>query len=160
MDDANSRRFHDPAEKQGFSLYHDECQRKMRQHREETQLESAELIDNYADPVYFEGGHGSYGDSYFSDVDELAEWLDDQDEDFKRPEFVHCCEVIPFKGLDTANVIENLTDDMFEDASDQLNGEVELDTAIREFNKANEGLISFYVDHKRKVRVPPAQVQA
>lgn len=139
------------------TMYHRKCDDARRRRIDAEALAKAELVEDYDGPVYFEGGHGSFGDSYFSDVDELAEWLDDQDEDVVRPEFAFCCEEYPFKGLDTDQLIEQCCEEMEEDSADHLDGVDALNEAILAFNKANESHISWFCDRKRKVAVPPAQ---
>lgn len=137
------------------SLYHRECELKRRAKREAEMLDRSELVPNYAGPVYFEGGHGSLGDSYFADIDELAEYLDDgPDED--RPEFVFCCEEFPFKAPNIERLIESACDEMDEDvAYERLDGIRELQAACEAFRKANESVTCWSVDYKHKVAVPP-----
>ncbi len=140
------------------SLYHRKCEQDRRVKREAEQLESAELVADYDGPVYFEGGHGSYGDGYFADVNELAEWLDDQEflaEGEDRPKFAFCCAEIPFPRISADRLIESYCDDMDEDAAERLEGIEGLDAACVAFSEANRGVISWREDRKRKVRVPP-----
>jgi ribosomal protein L40E len=139
---------------QHYDHYHQDCDRARRDRIDAARLEKAELIEDYDGPVYFEGGHGSFGDSYFADVHELAEWLDDQDER-DRPEFVHCCTSSPVAGLDLDSILESACEESFEDAEDHLNGRDELQKAVDAFNGANKGVLSWDVDFKRKCRVPP-----
>ena len=144
-----------PLEKdaQHYDHYHQECDRARRAQIDMQRLEKAELVDGYDGPVYFEGGHGSFGDGYFADVDEFVEWLDDQD-DQDRPEFVHCCESSPVAQLNLDSILESACEESFEDAEDHLNGREELQKAVDVFNEANKALLTWDWDMKRKVRVP------
>lgn len=138
--------------------YHRECERIRDRRIQSAAIDKAELVPEYTGPVHFDCNGGSFGEGYFSDVEEFAEWLDEQDEEegFVRPRFVFCCEEYPFKGLDIGSLLENACEDMYEDAQDDLDGADELSTAVDVFNKANSGRISFYEDRKHKVAVPAA----
>lgn len=143
-------------EGKGKALYHRECERQRRAKREAEQLEKAELIADYTGPVYFEGGHGSFGDSYFTDVDELAEWLDDQDEEDQssRPAFAFCCTEYPFPAINLQGILESACDDMDDDVYDRLDGIQELEAACIAFTEANKDVVSWYEDRKHKVEIP------
>ena len=146
-----------PEERKCRSLYHRECERARRARREMEALEKAEIVIDYTGPVYFEGGDGSYGDGYFTDVDELAEWLNDQelpDGGDDRPEFAFCYKEIPFRRISLDSLIESACDDMDEDASERLSGVEELEKACNAFYEANKGVVSYFEDRKRKVRIP------
>lgn len=142
------------AEGKGYSLYHRECERQRYQKRMAEQLEKAELVADYDGPVCFEGRHGSYGDGYFSDVHELAESLDDDEDQSFRPAFAFCCKEVPFRMLDVSNMLESACEEMDEDAAERLTGIEELEAAVAKFNEANKGVIAWYEDRKRKVRIP------
>lgn len=131
-------------------LYHDECEVIMREESNRKALDSAELVEGYDGPVYFEGGRGSFGNGYYADAQELAESLPVE----KRPAFAFCCEQWPYQGIDLDNVLENLCEEMFEEARDHLNGVEELEGAVVKFNEANQALTSWMEDRKRKVAVP------
>lgn len=140
------------ADGKGKSLYHRECERKRRMARDADILEEAELITDYAGPVYLGGvGRGSFGDDFFSDVNELSEHLDFHDGE--RPLFAHCCTQ---RGLniDLDSILEGVTEEMYEDCHDDLNGLEELRAAVEAFNKANESIQAWDPDYKRKVAIP------
>lgn len=139
-------------ERRDRSLYHRKCEQDRCAKREMEQLESAELVENYDGPVYCDGVRGSYGDGYCASVDELADILDDEDED--RPEFAFCCTEHPFPGISAERLIESYMDDMDEDAGDRLDGVEDLEKACAAFSEANKSVTSWYEDRKHKVRVP------
>lgn len=134
------------------SLYHRACEQKRRAEREAARLEKAELVEGYDGPVYMEGIKGSYGSDYCANADELAEIIED-DEELDRPEFAFCCEEIRVH-LDVDRFIESAREEMDDDAADRLDGVEELTKAIEAFNQANRLNVSWYVDYKRKVRIP------
>lgn len=139
----------------GYSLYHDACQRKRHVEIVEAQLEKAKVVESYNGPVYFEGHAGSYGDSYFENVDELSEYLDDMEGQSSRPEFAFCCEAVGFKAPDLDSLLRSATEEMDEDAYERLEGIEELEKAIAIFVLANAGVHSYMEDRKHKVRIPP-----
>lgn len=137
-------------------LYHRACESKRRSEGDAATMEKAELVAEYDGPVYCEAaGHGSYGDGYFADVEEVADaWECDHTEIDPVPEFVYCCESTQVACLDLDNILENACEEAHEDARDSLHGITELYAAVDAFNKLNEGVISWSPDYKRKVAVP------
>lgn len=136
--------------------YHDQCERDRRARIDAARMENATLVDKYDGPVYCEGvPGGSYGDGYFSDIGELADMLDDGDvdESVTREEFAYCCKSRATV-LDIDSALENLTEEMFDDAMDHLNGLDALMAAVEAFNEANKDLLTWDVDYSRKVRIP------
>jgi hypothetical protein len=71
----------------------------------------------------------------------------------ERPLFAHCC---TSRGLniDLDSILENATEEMHEDARDDLSGIDELQSAVDAFNKANESVRTWDPDYKRKVSIP------
>jgi hypothetical protein len=132
-----------PVEEKHRTAHHD-C-------TEKDKISKAEKLEAWDGWVYLDG-HG-YRDGYFLSLDELIEYLDDEEID-PRPEWAFLCQTMPFKGPDIGNIIEQCCDDMYEDAEDSLSGLDELEVAIKEFNEANKGTVSYYPDYKRAVRIP------
>lgn len=140
-------------EPQHNNHYHDDCDRTHRATLDMKRLDKAVLVEGYEGPVYCEGVlGGSYGDGYFSDVGELEDMLNDSPE-ATGIEFAYCCTSSPVALLDVDSIIENETQESFEDAIDHLNGVDELRTAVEVFNEANKDVISWDWDPTRKVRV-------
>lgn len=118
-------------------------------------MEKAMLVEDYDGPVYCEGvPGGSYGDGYFSDVDELADAIADLED--CTIECAYCCTSSRAAFIDLDNVLEHAMQDALEDAIDHLNGRDELQAAVDAFNEANKDLLSWDVDYSRKVSVAPA----
>ncbi len=144
------------AELKTRSFYHPACTRAREAKRELARVEKAELVEDYDGPVYLEGvGSGSMGDGYFANLDELSEHLDF--EDGERPEFAFCCRPAKVINVNIDHILESLTEDSYEGAYDDLTGVEELAAAADAFNKANESVISYDCDYKRKVRIPNAE---
>ena len=64
------------------------------------------------------------------------------------------CTEHPFPAVTAERIIESFLDDMDEDAGDRLDGMDDLEKACAVFSEANKGVISWYEDRKRKVRIP------
>lgn len=134
----------------------DACTEADRSNRELERFEKAEKLTTWDGPVYSDG-HGS-NDGYFSDLAEFEDWIADgtdaYDEPVIRPAYVWACTSIPFCVLDIDHIIENACQEAFEDWSGHTDGYDELEAAIKIFNEANKGLISWQVDYKRAVIIP------
>lgn len=140
--------------KSEYSGIHRDCWAKESAIREADQLEKAALVDDYDGWVFTDRGWGN--DGFFSSPGAAAEELVDQLEDpTDWPEFMFCCKEDKFAGLDVENMLENLTESMFEDAYEHLIGVEELSSAVEVFNAANKSLTSYSPDRQRKVAVPP-----
>lgn len=84
------------------------------------------------------------GDTYFHEMEEAID---------AGLEWVSPCHVT-YPRIDAYSVLENLLDDMHEDASvDDLAGTVEFEAAVKAFNDA-QTCQSWFGDSKRKIRVP------
>jgi hypothetical protein len=107
-------------------------------------LEKAVEIKDYSGPVYYKEA-----DKYFESYEEALDWFNDYPEEC--PEWFFPCIEEPCPKLDLDSAIENLTENLFEDAYDQLKGVEEIKIAVDEFNK-KQTLMSWKVDMKRKIR--------
>lgn len=142
----------------GSKMYHDKCEQERRMRHDAEVLEKAVLVTDYGGPVYLDRvGNGSYGDGYFADVEELSEHLDFHDGE--RPLFAHCCTSRGFN-IDLDQILENATEEMFEDCYDHLSGVDELSEAVDAFNKVNESVFCWDADYKRKVAIPTPPSEA
>jgi hypothetical protein len=108
-------------------------------------LEKAIEIKDFDGPVYYEEA-----DRYFSSYEEALDWFHDEPED-ECPEYLFPCIENPCPKLDLDSALENLTEELFEDAYDHLKGVKELQIAVDEFNK-KQTLTSWEADMKRKIR--------
>lgn len=84
------------------------------------------------------------GDDYFTDMEEAQD---------AGLEWVSPCHVT-YPKIDADSVLERLLGEMHEDAStDDLDGVVEFEAAVKAFNEAQK-MQSWFGDNKRKIRVP------
>ena len=135
---------------------HNKCQSEEWYQREKDTLAKAELIENYGGFVY-------YGDRYFPDMESLEEHLYDntygetEEESRKNwPTRVHTCIEQPFPKIDVEYLYEVIGEKLnWEDSDYDFDKCDVLEKAVEEFNEANKGMVSYYVDIKHAVEVEP-----
>lgn len=87
-------------------------------------------------------------DGYFRTVDDLVEQFDAEE----RPAHVFVCTSRPVCWLDYYRIIEDATQEAYEDFdSDSLTGEAELTAAIDAFNEKNKDNVVWTADYSRAV---------
>jgi hypothetical protein len=138
----------------GGGSMHDECRRMRYVAHEVALLDKAALVEGYEGPVYCDGRRGSYGDGYFSDVEELAERLDDEPDD-ARPEFAFCCHEVRPRVVDAGEFVGDIAQDMYDDACGDAEGVEALEAALAAFYAANVNWKSYCQDTGHKVRIRP-----
>ena len=97
-----------------------------------------------------------YNEGYFFDWDEFFEyWFDTYRPDDVKPEFVWITEPVEMS-IDISNIIESATDDLYEDAADDITSEArkELQDFIDGWCKRCGVGTTYYESHKYKVRIP------
>jgi hypothetical protein len=117
-------------------------------------------IEEYDGPVYWDGHAGDIGDGYFSDVDALLDYC--EQEGMEVPEYVWACAKTDMR-LDAESIVESAVEDMYEDAYDSIPNkamvslQAYLDTWAKEVN-----IVSWHDDHSRAVllREPDAALAA
>lgn len=116
--------------------------------RDQKKLDAAAEInpDDHDGPVYSEEH-----DKYFEDLGEFIDWAEDQEEK-DLPSFLHPCEERGFPGIDIADAVYNVCQDLFEDAIDHIVGLEELDAAVKKFND-KQTMISWEPDMSKKICV-------
>lgn len=95
-------------------------------------------------------------DGYFYDFDEFFEyWYENCTEDDERPEFVWITEPVEMS-IDVQNFIESATEELYEDASDDISSEArkELQDFVDGWCKRCGVGTTYYESHKYKVRIP------
>jgi hypothetical protein len=139
-----------------YSYIHGKCSDEREREREAARIEKAEKLDSWDGPVQWDGVRGGWGDGFFSSLDELIESLEDDDDDdgAELPEYVWCCKEAKRARISLSSVLENLAEDMYEDAADNFQGVDELQAAVDKFNELNKSVISWEPNYKRMVRVP------
>lgn len=127
------------------------CQNKLHERREQERFEKAEKVDQIGPDEMV-----CWGDEYARDLDTLLEYIDTSGAD--RPPFVWVCPGSPVLDLDADRIIENATDNAYEDFdSDSLVGIEEFTVATVAFYQANVKHLSYYPDYKRAIAVPPLE---
>lgn len=109
----------------------------------------------YSGPVYVDG---AWNDGYLRDTDELREWAADSEAPVSLTE-VWACTTRRLQLPDAERLCEDMTQDSFEDAYDQLVGIEELQIALDAFNAAQTAE-EWDVDHSRLVVLAVPIVEA
>jgi len=118
-------------------------------HRLQVRLRRAVLVEreSWDDPVQSDSVSGDWGDGYSSDIGALLEWCDDESED--APVFCYPCKPTYLR-LDPDTMLQHVTDDMHEEASDQIVDADGLFDFIEAWN-AKQTCVSWYPDHARVI---------
>lgn len=118
---------------------------------DQKKMESAEEVE------WFGHVYDPDRDKYFQDIDEAAEWYqDDCDNVEDRPEFLFVCdeksaESIGFKMSDW--VVDHVHDNYHEDAAEQLVDLKELDAFCQAWAKKQSNIVSYFPNYKKKARL-------
>ncbi len=145
----------------GFSTSHHACFQAETNKRYAEQLAKAtEVGPDYEGFVYCE--HGGPRDGYAEDIESMAEWWADQiaDGELEReqyPEFVLTCKPEPPRQIDTLDLLDWICEDGYEDMRDGVEIPDGLEDLLKKFNDANAHLVSWMIDHTRKVKMPPLE---
>jgi len=147
----------------GYSTSHSACFHTEINRRYEEQLEKAvEVGPDYKGFVYCE--HGGPRDGYAEDIDSMAEWWADQIaegelEKEQYPQFVPACKPEPPDRIDLSDILDRICEEGYEDMRDDIEIPDGLEAKLEEFNKLNAHLVSWMIDHTRKVKMPPLAAQ-
>jgi len=141
----------------GENYHHYECMMSAYRKRHEAQLASARVVTDHEGFVFCE--QGGPNDGYAQDIDEMAEWWQDEIDSGDRgrdeyPEFVLACMVRPPRQVDADDLVEMLAEEGYEDMHDDVVVPDSLKDALKEFNDANKNLVTYEPDYKRKVKMP------
>lgn len=95
------------------------CRDQLEKDKEKAHYEKSKklTIEEYDGPVYWEGHIGDMGDGYFSDIDALLDYCEEEGVDV--PDYVWACKKNELK-LDAEGILENAVSDMYEDAYDSI----------------------------------------
>lgn len=104
---------------QSYRLRCQACLAQMEADKEQKLFEKAQKlrIEEYDGPIYWEGHTGDMGDGYFSDVDALLDYCEQNG--VEVPEYTWACEKNELK-LHAEHIVENAVSDMYEDAYDSI----------------------------------------
>lgn len=141
-------------ERNCIRTFHDKCSEDYRSKKHLEAIEKAEDVsDKYTGWLFCEELQ-RHNEGYFRDLDELLDCVHDLEEDETRPEWAFACDEHFPHWPDSSDVIEQLTQDMYEDAANDFDGCKQLDKALKAFARKNTHLKTYYPDMKRKVRIP------
>lgn len=93
-----------------------------------------------------------YDEGYFTDLDELADYVNSEDE-VEMPKYVWATYKIPLS-IDADDIIENACSDLHENASDNIFYEEELQEILDKWCEKQSGVDTYYVDYKLAILVP------
>ncbi len=136
--------------KSEYTGCHSRCWHEDRRKRQLADLDSAELVTDYEGPLYSIDGWGRDGFLFDDPVEVILDSIENLD-DF--PEFLFCCNPVPFRGFDVGEIVERCADDFYEDAADDITVPKSLVAAIEEFNELNKHLTAWEPDRSRKVKI-------
>ena len=134
-----------------------DCLELDRINKEKDRFNKAEKIKakDYEGWIYCENMGYNEG---FCDIDEFFDYLEyDEnftDEDGKLtnlPEYVYACKEILFSAPDVGSIVEWACEDKWEDMSDHVGGEKELQLALDKFTEINKNLVSYEPDYTRAI---------
>lgn len=116
------------------------------ENKEAARFEKAEKITSWDGPVFLDGA--GYNEGYFPDFAELADWIDGEESELPRY-YVWTCISLPICHLNCDKIIENATQDAYEDwDTDSLMGVDELRSAMEAFNAKNASQVYWEPNYK------------
>jgi hypothetical protein len=125
----------------------------------EKRIAEAEKLETWEGWVCNEGpGGGPQGDGYAESLDALEEYLQDAVNDGELaiedwPKYVFVCVPVGLRRIFSGDITQMATEESYEDAADNLEGEKELDAALDAFYEKNKDIVSYEIDYKRAVKV-------
>lgn len=109
-------------------------------------MDAAELIEKCGAFVYYE--------EEYHNTDNLFDYFIDHDNIEECEEFAFDCDPKPYKAPNVVEwVQEDCYDKMYEDAAEDLVGLEDLQKAVEEFELANQKMVAYEVNYKRKVSI-------
>lgn len=148
--------------KRGFTVCDCDAQKEITRHKIEKKLKEEfdnasiapkEIVD--AMECFFSESF-SQNEGYFFDWAEFFEdWFENHDSDDVKPIYVWITEPVEMS-VDVQNIIENATNDLYEDASEDITSEArkELQDFVDGWCKRCGVRTTYYESHKYKARIP------
>ena len=130
----------------------DACRAADETAKERERFEKAEKLTAWDGWVYLEGtGNNGYSESLSDFYDR---WADANGEDADLPEYVWACKSEQFVTVDFDGIMENIEENGYEDFDSRtLNGLEELKAAIKQFEAANAGVLSYSPDFTKAILI-------
>lgn len=95
-------------------------------------------------------GYVYSGGTYYSDMDELLQAM--EDDESQPPDYVWPCKSTPIVAVDWDNICESICEDAYEDFDERdIHGVPEFRAAIAAFNAANKDMIAYNPDYKQVI---------
>jgi len=117
--------------------------------KEKARFVAAEKVTDWNGPVFDEST-----DEYYSSVCDFIEQNDDYE-----CKYLWTCFSTPVCSLDYDTIIENATDEAYEDFEPGcLDGDEELKAALEKFNEINKSHVSWFPNYKLAVLLPVREV--
>ena len=105
----------------------------------------------------YEGGYVYFGDTYYASIEVLRDYLD---ADETVPLYVWACKGVAIPKASIEDVIDNILDNMWEDADpSDLSGVDELEAAIEAFNEANRDVAVYGLDYSIAILLDAASAE-
>ena len=119
------------------SHYHRICEDLVRRQMNSDRMAAAELVTDYAGPIFTEEYDiGGWGEGFYCDIEELRDYLM-EDEYPPDIEFAYCCKPRHYGQLDLGSILEDACEDLHDQACTDFEGTEELQKAIELFIKSN-----------------------
>lgn len=120
-------------------------------------LSRAEIItEPYSGPVYHDKVEGDWGDGYSSNIEEF--FASCADEGLEPPPYCYPCTSEHLR-LDAYNILAQVLDDHYEDASDDVVGYDDLEAFIKQWN-ARQTVVTYRHDRSRVIVLDQARFEA
>jgi hypothetical protein len=140
-----------PVKGQGYIKCH-ECQERDIIRAEAERFDKAEKLTTWDGPVWADGC-GSR-DGFFPDMDEFYDWTQCREPGEEVPPYVWACDKKPVVSLDIDHILENATQEAYEDfCYADLTGIKELESAMEKFCEINKDVVTWIPNYKKAVLV-------
>lgn len=146
-------------EKQTGYTVCDKCRKRIEEEKEKERFEKAQKImaKEWDGPVFTE--YLSHNDGYFENMDDLEDYLEDHNEDYKGeekvaiPEYVWACNRNKLSKIDVYDVCEGYVIDYLPEDWDleNLNGLDDLQKALDKFVADNQDVWTYDVNYKKAI---------
>ncbi len=116
--------------------------------REQERFEKAEKIDGWDGPIFLEG---TGVDGFSLGMNDFLENWENEYGDEPLPEYAWACSENCFCSLDVDKIIEDATQESYEEWDGEVFGRDDLASAIETFNKANASLVTWTPDYTQAI---------
>jgi hypothetical protein len=119
---------------------------------EASRFAKSEKVETWDGPVWADGCGNS--DGFFTDMDDFLDWTHCREPGEVVPPYVWACDKKPVVSLDINHILENATQEAYEDFSySDLTGIKELEAAMTTFCEINKDVVVWVPNYKKAVLV-------